>query len=68
MILSTIVLKEILGHETWDMINVYVRLSEQDNTEIYARFSPVDSLPMHHTARGKREEVRSWRNSRKKKE
>lgn len=64
--MPTVVLKEILGHETWDMINVYVRLSEQDNAEIYARFSPVDSLAMHHTAKGKREEVRSWRNSRKK--
>jgi len=66
--MPTIVLKEILGHETWDMINTYVRLSEQDNSDIYARFSPVDSLPMHHSAKGKREQLRSWRNSRKRKE
>ncbi|HEY3994220.1 MAG TPA: tyrosine-type recombinase/integrase [Ktedonobacteraceae bacterium] len=65
--MPTIVLKEILGHETWDMINTYVRLSEQDNYDIYSRFSPVDSLPMHHSAKGKREEVREWRNARKKK-
>lgn len=65
--MPTIVLKEILGHENWEMIEVYVHLAEQDNTELYTRFSPVDKMPMHHRPKNKREEIRNWRNSRKKK-
>jgi hypothetical protein len=63
--MPTVVLKNLLGHETWDMIEVYVRLAEQDNKELYARFAPVDTLAMHNSSKGKREELRNWRNSRK---
>lgn len=60
------VLQGLLGHEQLEMINTYVRLAEQDNRDIYARYSPVDSLEMHHNTKGKRERDREWRNSRKK--
>ena len=60
------VLQGLLGHEHLEMINTYVRLAEQDNRELYARYSPVDVLEMHHSAKGKREQLREWRNARKK--
>ncbi len=63
--MPTIVLKGLLGHETWDMIEIYVRLAEQDNKDLYTRFAPVDTLAMHRSSKGKREELRNWRNSRK---
>ncbi|GHO93033.1 hypothetical protein KSF_030810 [Reticulibacter mediterranei] len=63
--MPTVVLKEILGHESWDMIEVYVRLAEQDNKDLYTRFSPVDGLRMHQKSKEKRQELRDWRNSRK---
>lgn len=66
--MPTIVLKEILGHESWDMIEVYVHLAEQDNKDLYTRFSPVDNLEMHNRSKNKRKDIRNWRNSRKKKE
>lgn len=46
----TAALRDLLGHETWKMIEVYVRLAEQDKKDIYTRFSPVDTLEMHHTS------------------
>jgi site-specific recombinase XerD len=64
--MPTIVLKELLGHEQWEMIEVYVRLAEQDTRLVYDRFSPVDSLMMHHSAKGRREQAREWRKARKK--
>jgi site-specific recombinase XerD len=63
--MPTVVLKNLLGHENWDMIEVYVRLAEQDNKDLYDRYSPVDTLTMHNTSKDKREELRHWRNSRK---
>ena len=60
-------LQALLGHETLEMINTYVRLAEQDKRDIYAQFSPVDALEMHHTAKGRRKELREWRNARKQK-
>ena len=63
--MPTVVLKDLLGHETWAMIEVYVRLADQDNKELYTRFAPVDTLAMHNSPKGKREELRNWRNSRK---
>ncbi len=60
------VLQGLLGHEHLEMINTYVRLAEQDNRDLYAKYSPVDSLEMHHNTKGKRERDREWRNSRKK--
>jgi site-specific recombinase XerD len=64
--MPTIALKEILGHENWDMIEVYVHLAEQDNKDLYDRFSPVDMLEMHNVQKNKREKARGWRNARKK--
>lgn len=61
------VLQGLLGHERLEMINTYVRLAEQDNRELYAKYSPVDALEMHQSAKGKREKIREWRNARKKK-
>jgi len=60
------VLQSLLGHEQLEMINTYVRLAEQDKRELYARHSPVDALEMHHRPKGKREQLRDWRNARKK--
>ena len=60
------VLQGLLGHEELKMINTYVRLAEQDNRDLYTRFSPVDRLEMHTTAKDKRKQARDWRNSRKK--
>lgn len=60
------VLQGLLGHEQLEMVNTYVRLAEQDNRELYTRYSPVDALEMHHSAKGRRERAREWRNSRKK--
>ncbi|HLZ57520.1 MAG TPA: tyrosine-type recombinase/integrase, partial [Ktedonosporobacter sp.] len=64
--MPTVVLKNILGHESWSMIEVYVRLAEQDHREIYDKFSPVDALEMHRTPKTKRKQLREWRNARKK--
>jgi site-specific recombinase XerD len=63
--MPTVVLKNILEHENWDMIEVYVRLAEQDVRQSYGRFSPVDALEMHQHPKGKRQELRQWRMSRK---
>lgn len=65
--MPTVALRDLLGHETWDMIEVYVRLAEQDKRELYIKFSPVDALDMHHTVKGRRERAREWRNARKRK-
>lgn len=65
--MPTVALRDLLGHETWDMIEVYVRLAEQDKRELYTKFSPVDALDMHHSVKGRRERARDWRNTRKKK-
>ena len=59
--MPTIVLKELLGHERWEMVEIYVRLAEQDSRLVYDRFSPVDSLGMHHSAKGRRAQAREWR-------
>jgi site-specific recombinase XerD len=64
--MPTIVLKNILGHETWEMIEVYVRLAEQDVKESYDRFSPVDALEMHKFPKGKRAQLRAYRQARRK--
>jgi integrase/recombinase XerD len=64
--MPTIVLKNILGHETWDMIEVYVHLAEQDLKESYDRFSPVDALEMHKFPKGKRAQLRAYRQARRK--
>lgn len=63
--MPTAALRDLLGHETWKMIEVYVRLAEQDKKDIYTRFSPVDTLEMHHTSKDKRARLRDWRNTRK---
>lgn len=60
------VLQGLLGHERLEMINTYVKLAEQDNRELYARYSPVDVLELHHLPGGKRQKMREWRNARKK--
>ncbi len=52
-----------LGHENLEMINVYVRLAEQDHREIYDRFSPVDTLEMHRAPKSKRKQLQEWRNA-----
>jgi site-specific recombinase XerD len=59
------VLQGLLGHEQLEMINTYVRLAEQDTRDLYAAYSPVDALNMHHAPGGKREKLREWRNARK---
>ncbi len=64
--MPTVVLKSILGHETWEMIEVYVRLAEQDVKESYERFSPVDALEMHKYPKGKRAQLRAFRTARRK--
>ncbi|MBV9690539.1 MAG: tyrosine-type recombinase/integrase [Ktedonobacteraceae bacterium] len=63
--MPTVVLKDILGHGSWDMIEIYVRLAEQDLKESYTQFSPVDALDMHRYPKGRRAQLRDWRNSRK---
>jgi len=63
--MPTIALKNLLGHESWEMIEVYVHLAEQDNVALYTQHSPVDALEMHRAAKNKREELREWRKSRK---
>ena len=63
--MPTKVLKDILGHATWEMIETYVRLAQEDLKESYAKFSPVDALSIHHSVKGRRERARDWRNSRK---
>lgn len=64
--MPTIALKELLGHESWKMIEVYVRLVEQDNRDLYVKYSPVDGLEMPHSKDDRRQRAREWRNSRKK--
>jgi site-specific recombinase XerD len=59
-------LQALLGHEHLEMINTYVRLAEQDQKDLYVRYSPVDGLEMHQAPRNRRQELRDWRNSRKK--
>jgi site-specific recombinase XerD len=63
--MPTIVLKNILGHENWDMIETYVHLAEQDLKQSYNRFSPVDALEMHRYPKGKRAQMQDWRTSRR---
>jgi integrase/recombinase XerD len=63
--MPTIALKNLLGHESWKMIEVYVRLAEQDNRDLYVKYSPVDGLDMHHSAKDRRQRAREWRTSRK---
>jgi site-specific recombinase XerD len=64
--MPTIVLKSILGHATWGMIEVYVQLAEQDVKESYSKFSPADNLEMHRFPKGKRAQLRTFRTARKK--
>jgi site-specific recombinase XerD len=59
------VLQGWLGHATLTMVNVYVHLAEQDNHDLYTKFSPVDSLEMHKGSSGRRQQNRDWRNTRK---
>src|SRR5437588_10495167 len=63
--MPSIVLQGILGHEQLEMINTYVHLAEQDRRVLYAEYSPVDRLEMHHSSKGKRQKLREWRNARK---
>jgi site-specific recombinase XerD len=63
--MPTAALRDLLGHETWAMMEVYVRLAEQDKRDIYTKFSPVDALGIHHSTKDKRVRVREWRNARK---
>jgi len=65
--LPSTVLQGLLGHEQLEMINTYVKLAEQDSRDLYTRYSPVDALEMHRAPKGKRQQSRDWRNSRKKK-
>jgi site-specific recombinase XerD len=62
----SVVLQDWLGHEDLKMIKTYIRLAEQDHSDLYAKFSPVDSLEMHTSSKEKRGQLRDWRNSRKK--
>jgi site-specific recombinase XerD len=64
--MPTAALRDLLGHENWDMIDVYVQLAEQDMRQLYMRYSPVDALEMHQTAKGTRQQIRAWRAMRKK--
>ncbi|MBX5458776.1 MAG: tyrosine-type recombinase/integrase [Thermogemmatispora sp.] len=61
--MPTTALQQLLGHESLEMIDTYVRLADQDRSEIYQRFSPVDSLEMHQPSR--RQELRTWRQARR---
>lgn len=63
--MPTAALRDMLGHESWTMMEVYVQLAEQDIKDIYMKFSPVDGLDMHHSSKGRREQTREWRNARK---
>lgn len=62
--MPTIALKNLLGHESWKMIEVYVRLAEQDNKDLYIRYSPVDGLELPHSTNDRRQKARDWRKSR----
>lgn len=42
-----------------------MQLAEQDIKDIFMKFSPVDGLDMHQSSKGKREQVRGWRNAHK---
>jgi site-specific recombinase XerD len=61
--MPTSALQQLLGHETLEMVNTYVELAEQDQCEIYHRFSPVDDLEMHQSSR--RQRLRAWRQARR---
>jgi site-specific recombinase XerD len=61
--MPTVVLQRLLGHETLEMVNTYVRLAEQDQRELYQQFSPVDALEMHQPDR--RQQLRAWRQARR---
>lgn len=63
--MPTIALKNLLGHETWEMIEVYVHLAEQDTRDLYVRYSPVDGLDFRHSTKDHRRKAREWRTSRK---
>ncbi|WP_157506952.1 tyrosine-type recombinase/integrase [Ktedonobacter racemifer] len=63
--MPTIALKNLLGHETWEMIEVYVHLAEQDTRDLYVRYSPVDGLNFQHSTKDHRRKAREWRTSRK---
>jgi len=63
--MPSIVLQALLGDEELEMINIYVRRIEKDITELYTRFSPIDTLEMHRATKGKREQMRKWCNARK---
>ncbi|MBX5451743.1 MAG: tyrosine-type recombinase/integrase, partial [Thermogemmatispora sp.] len=61
--MPTAALQQLLGHETLEMVNTYVKLAEQDQRELYQQFSPVDVLEMHRTDR--RQRLRAWRQARR---
>ncbi len=63
--MPTKALKDILGHARWEMIEIYVKLGEEDLQQVYKNYSPVDRLEMHHSTKGQREKAREWRQSRK---
>lgn len=63
--MPTAVLRDLLGHASWKMIEVYVQLAEQDMRHLYTRYSPVDALEMHQTTKGKRQQIHTWRTGRK---
>lgn len=63
--MPTKALKDILGHERWEMIEIYVKLAEEDLQQVYKTYSPVDRLNMHRSAKGKREKLREWRQARR---
>lgn len=62
--MPTKVLKDILGHATWEMMETYMHLAQEDLKESYLKFSPVDALSIHHSVKDRRERARDWRNSR----
>ena len=63
--MPTAALRDLLGHESWAMMEVYVQLAEQDIKDIYMKFSPVDGLSMHQASKDKRKQLREWRNARR---
>jgi site-specific recombinase XerD len=65
--MPTVALKGMLGHETWEMIEVYVHLAEQDNVTLYTQHSPVDALEMHQVLKSSRDQSREWRKAQRSK-
>ncbi len=59
--MPTAALRDLLGHEDWDMIDLYVQLAEQDMRQLYTRYSPIDALEVHQTPKNSRQRVRAWR-------